>query len=360
MEIDSVPVCPITLVPFREPVLLLDGHTYERKVVKRLAKKSQDGRLVRSPLHNGPLPYGHGGFWYTRQMTSLGNEWVGKCSISREPLRVPMFYTANGAVYEYDEFMRMIECEQRTAAEKWWRQTTFARRIARSDDKRAFLIPHYALAKALGLDIPSSVQTIEVIVASPQPPPAAFAEAFARPHLDTLSAIDFMRRPLYYDTDDEAKQKEALLADMRAAGLPIVEDGYAPDQTVFFHLNLSDLVIKRGFKGAVFYDCNLNGAVFRDGTPRCQFNRCDMRGCVFLGEINAQGKNTLNMDGEEVAFSDSTMDGALFTTALSIEVGETWRKVRTPSALAAEIKARGGRWTHPPHMLDVDPIRPAP
>lgn len=152
--------CPISLQPFNDPVIMLDGHTYDRGSIAQAVQRNGGRPLTRSLLHGAALPYGRGGYWGTRQMPR--NEcwqWsFGRCPLTREPLRVPMFYTVGRTVYEHEAFVARIRVECDTAANEFWRQSPFARRIRRgSGDARAFLVPHRTLASLLGLRIPRDV-----------------------------------------------------------------------------------------------------------------------------------------------------------------------------------------------------------
>lgn len=44
--------CPITLEPFEEPVLAIDGHTYEKKAIKKWLKQGKTSPLTNEPLTN--------------------------------------------------------------------------------------------------------------------------------------------------------------------------------------------------------------------------------------------------------------------------------------------------------------------
>jgi len=348
----STPTCPISLNALRDPVIMVDGHTYERECIDSLRERK--GRIAKSPLHNGPLFSDNDTCWATRHMRSLGREWTTRCGITREPYRVPVFYTVDGEVYEREAIMARIECEQRTAAEDFWRQTSFARRMARkAQSGGAFLIPHYALASALGIDMPADLETCEVKVVSPQPPPPPLQALFDAPRVRSLAVINCLsvrNDPMVEES--EQRTREALTA----TGFPVIEiqpfAGF-----VFFHLDLRGVVLHVAHKGSVFYDCDLRGAIFCADMPRCQFNRCDMRGCVFLGKVDVGRRGGLSAIGEEVAFCDSRMDGAAFAEGFEIEIGETWTCPQSPEQLTAEIRSRGGLWSGPLYTLDVERMR---
>jgi hypothetical protein len=272
------------------------------------------------------------------------------CEITREPYRVPMFYTGDGKVYEHDAILAYIEHAQREAADDFWRQIPFAQQMGRNlGDNRGFLIPHRALASILGLDMPAWAETRDVTVVSPQDPPASLAAAFAGPRVRSLPVIDLLATN---DPDAAGELRAQARAALAETGLPVIErDPFG--SFVLLHLNLCGIVINRRLKGWVFYDCDLRDSVFRGSLCRCQFIRCDMRGCTFLGRATDRPRGRLDAIGEEVAFCGSHMDEATFSAAFGIEIGATWKRPETATQLASEIRARGGLWKGSLYLLTV-------
>ena len=62
--------CPLTLLPFRYPVVTEDGHTYERDAIERAYAHDRRSPLSREPMQNVAYP--------NRQLVSEIKEWVDK------------------------------------------------------------------------------------------------------------------------------------------------------------------------------------------------------------------------------------------------------------------------------------------
>ncbi|AGO85669.1 Ring incomplete domain containing protein [Pandoravirus salinus] len=344
------PTCPISLERLCDPVIMMDGHTYERASINAL-RTHQGGRITKSPLHNGPLPFDDDRCWPSSHVIRAPWGCASTCEITREPYRVPMFYTGDGKVYEHDAILAYIEHAQREAAADFWRQIPFVQQMGRNlGSNRGFLIPHRALASVLGLDMPAWAETRDVTVVSPQDPPASLTASFARPRVRSFPVIDLLSANDAGTSGEFRAQARAALAE---TGFPVIEREPFGSFSLL-HLNLCGIVINVGLKGWVFYDCDLRDSVFRGSLCRCQFIRCDMRGCTFLGRAADKPRGRLDAIGEEVAFCDSRMDEATFTDAFGIEIGITWKRPKTTAQLASEIRARGGLWKGSLYLLTVE------
>ena len=60
--------CPITMEPFRNPVVAADGHTYERRALERHLSNS-----TRSPMTNAEM--GHSNIMFSLTIRTLAREW---------------------------------------------------------------------------------------------------------------------------------------------------------------------------------------------------------------------------------------------------------------------------------------------
>lgn len=346
-------VCPIALERIRDPVIMLDGFIYERMSVTKAIESRDPLKPPTSLLHGGALPFACMGVWSTRHGRPgmrLGDQ---VCPLTLEPFAVPVFYTADGETYECDALLQRIECERKTAADEFWHQTPFGRRIARAacddgrvGDDRAFIIPHRALAAALGLNMDRTVEACEVAIESPQRPPASMVQAFARPRVRLLSLINALGQA-------PNNRRESLWADMYhemvACGLPTIRKGVEKYDIVISHADLTGVSMGSPPKEAVFYDCDLRNCVFRANISHCQFIMCDMRGSVFLPSVpwydfDGLTPDTLSAYGRDVAFCGSDLDRASFAANTRMCVGDTNRTTKEFVEVVAEIRARGGRF----------------
>lgn len=313
--------CPITLMPFNRPwILLEDGFTYEKDAIEQWLEKNP----FRSPMV-GKLS----------SATLLPNCTVKKmdstCPITLEPFQEPYYCVEDGHTYEKKAIIEWFESKIKESLEQEI-YSPVTSPVTLTEFNSLTLYPNKIL---FNNNIPRKQEFLTIKI--------DINEIISHHYKDNIHEIkcifDAEVRELIecYANEKDSKKKELCKNKINerrlGLGLKVTENMY--DTLDLSHLNLSKMNLQ-GLqqKGSLFKETDFSHSVL---------SRCLFSGCRFLN-CNMQGTCFLNCDfrGEQVSFYNTDMKDAVIEDCY-LEKGNTWNCIRSRDDFKSELSKRGAR-----------------
>lgn len=316
------PVCPITLMPFTRPwILLEDGFTYEKSAIEQWLTSNPN----RSPMI-GEIP----------SATLLPNctikRKVSICPITQEPFQEPYYCVEDGQTYEKDAILKWFEVKVRENLEA----EAFLQIVVRSpasgvDLHSLTLYPNKILFnKGIPEEQKSVVFTIDI---------NKIVSDYSKSESQEVKCIfDSEIRGLIEryanEKDDEKKKDLKRQIDERRVhlGLDVRKTSYG--SLDLSHLNLSKMNLEGlAQKSSIFKETDLSDSILKNCyLGRCRFLNCNMQRTFFIH---------CNFTGEDVSFFGTDMKDAIINADCYLENGRTWNRITNWSDFKAELSRRG-------------------
>jgi uncharacterized protein YjbI with pentapeptide repeats len=270
-------LCPVTMETFVEPVILSDGHTYEKSIILELLKR---GPIIRSPLHSSPLRIS-----LTDKSVIVENKAIARIiskigpgqTLPEEYIKysapfVVYYGGVNGETSDYNYHISKSQ-ESVHKLQKYYDCV---------HNTCIYIVPNFTLAKFLGLDIGNMQEII-------------FDQGyFCRPKLIDPSAKicrDICVRemvtagfPMGFTSDFWEEIKRCKISTVKTFGT----------KALIENVDLTYLVISHNMSNMIFYNCDFSKSVFRDCTLNNTYKLCTFTDTTFINVNFGNGCNFCN------------------------------------------------------------------
>ncbi len=316
------PVCPITLMPFNRPwILLEDGFTYEKDSIKKWLENHPN----KSPM-----------IGEISSATILPNCTIKKnnsiCPITQEHFVEPYYCAEDGFTYEKDAIIKWFEIKIKESLEQEIFSSISVRSPASGVELNSLTlypnkilfnkgIPHEQKPLVFKIDINqilsnhSKNETQEIKCVFDQ-------------------EIRNLIESYVKEEDHEKTEKLKEQINERRLHLGLNTKKMFFDSLDLSHLNLSKMNLQGLHqKSSIFKETDLSSSVLTN----CSFSRCRFLNC------NMQKTFFINCDfrGGEVSFFKTDMKDAIIEARCYLEKGSTWNRITNWSDFKDELSRRG-------------------
>ena len=321
VQSNEQPACPITLMPFERPwILLEDGFTYEKSAIETWLKTHPNRSPMIGEISSSTIQ---------PNVTALQSNPT--CPITREPFNEPYYCVEDSQTYEKDAIIKWFEIKVRENLDqggilpfavtspvnglKFGSLTLYPNKIFFKRD-----LPKDQKPIVLEIDISG-------IIHDPMESRNCIFDAAIRSLLTCFSN----------EKDNQKRMEFKELFDKRRQQL-----GLGTTQTMFdslgqldlSNLNLSNMNLENlNQKCCITKDSDLSNTVLKNCSfSRSQFINCNLSGTVF---INCDFK------GEQTSFFKSDMKNAVIESHCVLEKGYTWEGITSWREFKRELVSRG-------------------
>ncbi len=315
------PTCPITLMPFIRPwILLEDGFTYEKHVIENwLMSHPNNSPLIGDIPSATLLPN-----------CTIKNEEV-LCPITKEPFQEPYYCVEDGYTYEKEAILKWVELRIKENLEQGPSSSlTFKSPASGVELNRVTLYPNKILfKKKMPKECNPIVFGMDIGKISFKNLKSEFKCIF---NSEIRSLIK-----TYVDEKDYEKQekiKKQIDTHRILLGLDVKESASAIGTLDLSHLDLSHMdFLGLEQKGSIVEEADLSHSFFQNCSfSRCRFLNCKMQKAFFIN---------CNFMGEQVSFFGTDMKEAIIDDRCRLEKGSTWQRITNWSDFKIELSARG-------------------